>query len=533
MFAAQNPRRAEFEIYMSVHTETFSVPSARLQLKIPSCPSRPIMRVIKPTETDADRFVAESRLVAEMLCLEHGARAFGPDGQRLPEPHEPWPIVKLRPITATGVPSIIHYRPTVAVMYYTLSPGSSPRDLIGRLAAALERAGDAHLRGYRAVAATPSTVLRQKGRVIGGTVIVGTRKCVKKRNAEKSGYPARLLQLAPDDELPPHYSIGAGFTWVFMPITAALAIGAANFESMPAVNATLSAVYYDESQISTIPDGGDVARLTIGDFGAGDPPLFLSNAEALRMQAGRDHHEIVPFGGAVLIDLDGCLTFVGRLLNLHLKPGQGAWPPGRGLEELSTEAWAPETVLRLSARPGGANEMSRDFQCVNCAAPLGGAVAVIRAPRAPEFGRGIHYREWSYIPAAPNSLLLKGAEADIGVLLCAFCWDALESPACLTAHLGARVTRTVLPFTQAEAAAACPGYEPLAPLLAGRAAQLAGAEGAYVVTTPAEPQTDGASVILACEKLGRYPSITHPVIAATKLWVVTGVPLAVVRHRAA
>jgi hypothetical protein len=496
------------------------------------------MRIIKPTKTDASLFVAESRLIAEMLCLEHGARAFGPDGKPLPEPHEPWPIVKLHPITATGIPSIIHYRPTVAVVYYTLLPKSSPRALMERLAAALERAGDAHLRGYRAVAATPATVLRQKGRVNGGTVIVGARKCVKKRNAEKAGYPARLLQLAaPDDGPPPHYSIGAGFTWVFMPITAALAIGAANFESMPAVNATLSAVYYDESQISTIPDGSDVARLTIGDFGAGDPPLFLGDAEALRTQAGRAHHEIVPEGGAVLIDLDGRLTFVGRLLTLHLKPGQGAWPPGRGLEQLPTEAWAPKTVLRLSARPGGADETSRDFQCVNCAAPLGGAVAVIRAPRAPRAPEyqglyGIHKREWSYIPAAPNSLLLKGAEADIGVLLCAFCWDALESPACLTDHLGARVARTVLPFSQAEAAAACPGYETLAPLLAGRAAQLAGTEGAYVVTTPAGPPADGASVILACEKLGRYPSITDPVIAASKLWVVTGVPLAAGRRGA-
>ena len=491
------------------------------------------MRVIKPTETDAGRFASERRLVHEMLCLEHGARAFGPGGP-LPEPHEPWPIVKLDPITAMGAASIIHYRPTVAVVYYTLVPGSCPRALMDRLAAELERAGDAHLRGYRAVAATPATVLRQKGRVVGGTVVVGGRKCGKKRSTDSSGgYPARHLQLAApdDDEPPPHYSIGAAFTWVFAPITAALAIGAACFESMPAVNATLSAVYYDESQISTIPDGGDVARLTIGDFGAGDPPLFLG--VAVRAQAAWAHSEIVPEGGAILIDLDGRLTFVGHLLNLRLKPGQGAWPPGRGLEQLPTEAWAPETVLRLGARPlGGAGATSRDFQCVNCAAPLGGAVAVIRAPRAPEFGRGAHCREWTYVPAAPNSLLLKGAEADIGVLLCAFCWDALESPACLTAHLSARVTRTVIPFSQAEAAAACPGYEPLAPLLAGRAAHLAGAEGAYVVTTPDGGPGGGASVILACEKLGRYPSITHPVIAAMKLWVVTGVPLAAVRPSA-
>lgn len=481
------------------------------------------MRVLKPTETDADGG-AERRLVAEMLCLEHGARAVGPDLQPLPAPHEPWPVVKLRPITAKGVPYAVHYRPTVGVVFYTLAPGSRVADLVGRLSAQLERAGDAHLRAYRAVAATPATVLRHKGRVAGGHVIVGPRKCYKKPVVKKADLPARLLQWTPpdDDEPPPHYSIRAAFTWVFMPVTAALAIGEGDFDSMPAVNATLSAVFYDEARICNIPDGGEASPLAIGNFeGIGLPPFLLPPAGAAPASAVPTR--LGPRGGAVLLDGAGRLTYVGRLLNLHLKAGRGVWPPGRNVLQLPAEAWAPETILL----PGGlANAKSRDFQCVSCMAPLGGEVVVIRAPRAPATGQ---HREWFYCPVGSNVPLIGGALADGALLLCAFCWNALESPACLSVHMGARVTHTVLPFSQAEAAAACPGYEPLAPLLAGTAAPLAGAPGAFVVKTPDGGPGGGASVILACEKLGRYPAITHPAVAAAKLGVVTGVALAEVR----
>jgi hypothetical protein len=496
------------------------------------------MRVLKPTETDAEGG-AERRLVAEMLCLEHGARAVGPDLQPLPSPHEPWPVVKLRPITAKGVPYAVHYRPTVGVVFYTLAPGSHVADLVGRLSAQLERAGDAHLRAYRAVAATPATVLRHKGRIAGGHVIVGPRKCYKKPVAEKSVLPARLLQWThpDDDEPPPHYSIRAAFTWVFMPVTAALAIGEGGFDSMPAVNATLSAVFYDEARICNIPDGGEVSPLTIGNFeGVGLPPFLLPPAggvptrSPLRARGGallgaRSGALLGARGGALLVDGAGRLTYIGRLLNLHLKTGRGVWPPGRNVLQLPAEAWAPETIL-LPAGGGFANAKSRGFQCVSCMAPLGGEVVVIRAPRAPATGQ---HREWFYYPVGSNAPLIGGALAGGGLLLCAFCWNALESPACLSVHMGARVTHTVLPFSQAEAAAACPGYEPLAPLLAGTALPLAGAEGAFVVKTPDGGPGGGASVILACEKLGRYPALTHPAVAAAKLGVVSGVALAEVR----
>jgi hypothetical protein len=129
--------------------------------------------------------------------------------------------------------------------------------------------------------------------------------------------------------------------------------------------------------------------------------------------------------------------------------------------------------------------------------------------------------EWRYASHAAQGTALIDDDADAGVALCAFCWNALKTPVCLTAHLGARVTHTIVPYTQAETAAACPGYEAFAPLLAGTASPLPGARGAFVVVL-----FGGDRVVLACEKLGRHPAITNPAIAATRLGVIAGVALA-------
>jgi hypothetical protein len=61
----------------------------------------------------------------------------------------------------------------------------------------------------------------------------------------------------------------------------------------------------------------------------------------------------------------------------------------------------------------------------------------------------------------------------------------------------------------------------LAPLLAGTATPITGAKGAFIVKTPENGPGGGVSVILACEKMGRYPAVTYPAIAAAKLSVIT------------
>jgi hypothetical protein len=484
------------------------------------------MRILKPPPGAEALGAADlARLAAEMLCLEHGARAVGPDLQLLPAPHAPWPVVTLPPVTTGGAPCGVHWRPTVGVVYYALAGRDRVADLVADLSARLDRAGDAHLRGGRAVAATPSTVLRHRGRIAGGHAIAGPRKCYRKAaaRADRADLPARLLLWTPPDdhEPPPHYSIRAAFTWVFMPVIAALEISRAGFDSAAAVNAVVSAVFYDGARISRLADGGGALALAVADFGAVDPPPFLAAPAAGR--------PLAPPGGAFVVDRGGRLTYVGRALSLTVAEARRVWPPDLLLRRaLAAEAWAPPSILMTGgARRAGPED--RDFQCLSCAAPLGGAAVVVRGARAARHGQ--HGNLMFRAAAAPGKLLAgvaeDGRDADAGVLMCPFCWNSLEAPECLTAHMGgARVTYTVLPFSQAEAAAACPGYEQIATLLAGAAAPLPGAPGAFTVTTPADGPGAGARVILAGEKMGRFPAIAHPAIAAAKLAVVAGVAVA-------
>ena len=529
-----------------------------------------------------------------MLNLEHGALVVDPDSlQPLPPPHAIWPVVVLPPRTAEGHPCTIHYRPTVGVVYYTQAQGEDVEGLVAGVASMLERAGDAHLRQRNyAVAATPAAVLRHTGRVSCCNVIFGPRK----NHAASPGgancrpgdlLPARLLVYTADGvTTPPAHYGRAGFTWVFMPIAAALAIGERGFDSMPAVNASISAIFFDGGRASTLRDGAEVSLLAedhfevppVPDLFAGGPrrggeePLRgeedrrRGGEEPLRGEEDRRGGEedrrggeedrrggeedrrggeedrrdieeppgrgpqggagIGPRSGGVLLALPGGrLEFVGRASNLNTG---SVWPPAcLGAEEpLGLEPWAPETIaLRdsggLFAEGLFATEVSRNFQCVVCEAPLGGEVVVIRGARAPP--AGLH-RHWHNHGADDDHLLTEG-----GLLLCMFCWAGLESPACLTTHMGARVTRTVIPYPQASAAAACPEYWRLAPLLAGSVTPLT--PGAVIVQMPPGGPGGGASVVLAGKKLGRYPAITNRAIAATGLGVLPGVTLAEVCPR--
>jgi hypothetical protein len=470
------------------------------------------MRILKPTP-GLSRAEAERRVALEMLCLEHGARAVGPDLGLLPPPHAPWPTVDLPPVTGKGAACQVLYRPTVGLVYYTLAPGDTLDGCVARLAAELEGApcGDAHLRAARAAAATPATVLRHAGRVVGGHAFAAGRQQYKMRlAADKAGaMPSRLFQWTPEGvSIPPeHYSIRAAFTWVFMPATAALEVCADGFSSMAAVNAALASIYYDGAGLCALPDGAVTFRLTPGDF------------KAIELLAGPRGADILPHGGALLVTPGGALAFVGRDTCLQAPVGgrRPTWPPGQTMAALAAEPWAPAgLLLRGGAR---ATAASRDFRCLSCDAPLGGEVVVVRAPRAPAAN---YHREWYNCDgcAAGDALL---ASDDGGLLLCAHCWDGLEP--CLAEHLRARLSRTTIPYAQAEAAAA-QGYATLAEILGGRATPLA--PGAYVVA-PAH----GAPYVLASEKLGRYPAVACPAVAAAGLAVIGGLALAEVAHASA
>lgn len=473
------------------------------------------MRVIKPTD---GVIAAERRLVAAMLCMEHAALAYGPDLVLRPAPHEPWPTVQVRPLTAKGLPIAVHYRPTVGVVFYTAGQAFQVGQLVNRLSQLLDTVPEDHLRAYRAVAATPSSTLRHKGRVSGGNLVVGPRKCYKKAVAEKAGLPARLLLWTPesDTELPPHYSIRAAFTWVFMPVTAALAL--TGFDSMAAVNAMVASIFYDAGMVSRLADGADFYRLTLDDFDFPRLPAFLAPPapEAATI--------VTPVGlgaasGALVVTppgadgRDGTLAYVGQHLCLRANPQRGHGLPA--FMQLAPAPWDPETLLTRGPD---------QYQCCACEAPIGGDAVVIQGPKAPTTNQ---HREWYWCSTPPGTPLLRGDGK--GLLLCLACWNALESPDCLSRHMGARVSRTTVPFTQAQVCAVCPGYEGLAPLLAGAVRPVQGVVGAYAVTTRADGPGGGVVVVLAGEKLGQFPALTVPDIAALRLPVVASLRLAEVR----
>ena len=222
------------------------------------------MKIVKPFD---GALAAERRLISIMLCLEHGAAAFGPDMAPLPRPHAPWPVVTVPPVTARGLPTEVHYRPTVGVVFYTASEGFDIKQFVHRVSAALGAAGNAHLKTHRAAAVTPAITIRHASRAIDGHVVIGPKKCFRKPAASCVGdhYPARILMWTPpaDRALPPHYSIRAAFTWVFMPVTAALDV--TPLYGMAEVNALISSAFYDGAMVSRHADGSEVFKMALDD----------------------------------------------------------------------------------------------------------------------------------------------------------------------------------------------------------------------------------------------------------------------------
>jgi hypothetical protein len=452
------------------------------------------MRILKPLVPGGDP-TAETRLASEMLCLEHGARAVGPDLSPLPRPHEPWPTVRVPPLTRDGLACTAHYRPAVGVVYYTGLHGEAEA-LMRRLAALLEGFGDAHLRVPRASAASLATLTRRES--ASGTLVARGRRTGRAGREEA----ARLLRLAAPDEIPPSpYSVGCAFTWVLAPATAALALAEAWAETPSAnalapFNATLAAILYDAARTCLAPDGGDIAPLSPAHFAPAQapPPGWAKSAPGQTR-------------GAIVIDAGGRLTYVGREAALRTAP----WPLERALDGLPAEAWEREGPPLASSPPRAA-----PYQCWSCKAPLGGDVAIVRGARVPDLRShpGAHLSGLD-----PGTPLLEGER---GALLCPLCWH--EARACLEGHMGARAHRTRVPHSQASVAIACRGYEPLGHLLAGRAAPLTGAPGAFVLEgCSAVPA--GTALVLAGASLGQRPAVMFGAIATTELAVLEGLRL--------
>jgi hypothetical protein len=476
------------------------------------------MRIIIPADSAGGEDVARQRLVALMLNMEHAATVYGPDLVQLPAPHTPWPLIELKPITRKGLGAFAHYSPTVGVIFYTAGVAFSVGPFVRQVEALLSAHSVTHLKRYRAIAATPSTVMRHKGRISDETQVVGPRKCYRKAHHDRGALPARLLLWTPGSEIdpPPHFSIRAAFTWVFMPVTAVFTPHYALLSAASA-NAMIASILYDAGRLSSLKEGVDLYRLGLKDFRIRPLPEVLAGLPGQILPMARvsllgaygpqnifDQGALIVHNGSDGGPGGGALTYVGSHESLRASP--------RPYEHLPFRPWDPERYV--------------GSQCCACSAPVAGDVVLLQAPHTP-VAAGVH-REWYFCSMPPGSPLLREGHVGKALLLCRFCWNMLESPECLTDHMQAQVLRTTAPHTQVQACEQCPGFEIMALLLGGRV-RATKVSGLFVVSIPVAPG-ESVDIALAAENLGPLPMLTVPEVAALDLPVLANLRLAEARR---
>ncbi len=423
----------------------------------------------------------ETQLAAEMLCLEHGARAVGPDLAPLPPPHAPWPLIAIPPATKAAVPYSVHYRPAVGIVFYTRPAGFDVSAFVHRVRALLARASDAHLRGYRACAASPAAVLRYKGRAREGasTIIAGPRAPPVKLPRAGGVVPARLLLFTPPDHIviPRHWSVAAVFTWVFMPIEVALKASLEGYSGAANANALVAGLVFDAASILGAPLAPrDIDTLTPTDLGCVPLPAGFDPAPILQLCGPR-----AP--GALVID-GATVTFAGSYRNMRRQSAQDTATRALEIAVLPVMPW---------------DEVKAADTCVICHVPLAGTVVVARQMRS---APNLHNQMF------PPGYVV-GQELNVAVAFCRFCCPPME---CLRVHMGGACVRAVVPRTLAEACAAYPAYAPLAPLLTGVVHVIPNVANAYSLET----KTYG-EIVLAGGALGAFPTIACPAVGALRL----------------
>jgi hypothetical protein len=476
------------------------------------------MKIIKPADTSPQATAAaETRLVAAMYNMEHAAIVCDDKLAPLPAPHKLWPTVAVPPVTELGLPSTVHYKPSLAVVYHELGEAEVVR-FVARVSAAVDALGDAHLRGHRAAMATPAVVIRHTGRAIGGSIKAEVAEPFRLRLVE-SELPSRMYlwvnPAAPPSYTtpPPHFSARAVFTWVFLPVARALDIR--QFVCLDAVNAMVASVLFDSVGMCRHPDAAEIFKLTMEDFvhsQIGALPKTLDFTRVAESQSAGTRRR--PGNtAALLVKRDGSIELVGHYLNLR-RPAAA-----HSRAALPALKWNPRQI----ATPGAKTNLP-GHQCCSCAVPVSGPAVVFAGAKIPVRAEGVHREPYAYyrMPGESGDEILPETKhpASKRFLLCLRCWNHLDSPRCLTGHLGAKAWAVTVPLTQAEACANSPGFEGLAPLLAGTAADIPGVAGAFVVSAA------GAKFIVAGANLGAYPGLSETALARLKLPIVANLCIA-------
>ena len=372
------------------------------------------MRVIKNTSGAAE---AEQRLVSTMINIERGALTVDDRGGPLPAPHAPFPTYQTEPITKRGLPVIYHLRPSVGIVFYTAGAGFQVSAFVARIQAALHKYGYDHLTAHRAVALTPCATIKKAPELKEATQIMGPRKPYKKGKAMEE-MPARLMLFTPElhEELPPHVSYRAAFTWVFMAIGAIVGKLVRNASML---NALMASALYDDAGLIKLANNAIVHSLKPSDIASPAIPPLLQ--KAIDTGFGSTVVVVTHKGAGFALELSGCI------------PG-----PDTGLTR--TTKVVPWATLKTG------NQELKDMSCPICRAPLWGDVYAIVDPRMPKGGEldGV----WSFMPfdgLGYSSSILEGR----AVVVCKYC--ARNLCGMIAEHLQCSVVRTSMPRTHDEA----------------------------------------------------------------------------------
>jgi hypothetical protein len=466
------------------------------------------MRVVKLA--DGGDIEAEVRLASEMLCLEHAARAYGPSLEELDRPHEPWPLVRLPPLTSDGEEVRIHYKPVVGYVYLACEDRFDVSAFADRIGVLLHAKGAAHLREHKAVGAAGAMVARAHGRIYGGEWAPPPRLSPGPPEEEKPYFVPRAFYRNPGTNTPARCDSWAGFTWYFAKAASGVVWSESEHDASDEArsqraNALVAGVVYDRLDVFRVADGDSVMGPNMA-MKAGTPePDHFEKLRTLVCRVGYTKD-----AGIFLVGDDGKggrgrLVVIGDRRAVRKSRATAAW-----FEGLQAERWPPQDLVDSLPRFPAVGSIV----CMRCQILVSGRFAVVRravVPARKDLRGGAH-------------LTLKNSEPlldpEKGFALCRACAQA--SSECLAGHMKASVTRSEAPWSQAQAFSTSDVYSVLVPLLRAEAWTEPDAAGAVMVGLEG-----GATIVLAGARLGPKAELTHEFLARRRLPVLDLVYLGV------
>lgn len=262
--------------------------------------------------------------------------------------------VEVPPTTRAGRPVHVDYQPTVGVVFYTQELG------VPQLMAAVARELAAYAPQGRIVATSPATLVRvPPDATPPATVVHPVRRACYTTTPDPTpglSLPARLLMQTLEPELPRHYSMRAGFTWVFTLVTAIADVPP--FETMAEVNAAVASVLFDPDRV--LPFGAGTEILSPAD-------LFPSHGLSVALRRlGSFLVGVEPAGAKYTLEMVGDYR---RLL-----PGSDRAPDlefmeaGEAIDLACSECYAPVGGVAVMTLPGAATRRgaSATYMCTHC-----------------------------------------------------------------------------------------------------------------------------------------------------------------------